>query len=767
MMRDTSGKTEASAATIVTKYLTASAANNVPANVNTIHGEDVGGSALYKAWLQYARVNDPEVCEAYKLLLQQIVVVGRLEGGLAAAVVELQEGIRSMLGFMPDVVQEPTGTSCLRMQVNALPAGLAPEMVQQHMRSGSRSLLDRGTGATTGPETEQEQEPLSKPGEASHPNPALEADGFTLVHVREGGENCLLLTGESARGVLYGAFHLLRLISMGTSPEGLNVRECPRNRLRMINQWDNADGSIERGYAGLSIFYRNGSIVADVHRVRDYARMLASIGINAISINNVNVHEVETRFITGELLPDVARVAAVFQEYGIALFLSVNFAAPIAIGGLNTADPLDANVQAWWKTTVQQIYTAIPAFGGFLVKADSEHRPGPFAYGRDHADGANMLAEALEPYGGLVIWRCFVYNCMQDWRDRRTDRARAAYDHFKPLDGKFRDNVVLQIKNGPMDFQVREPVSPLFGALQRTNQVIEFQVTQEYTGQQQHLCYLVPQWKQVLDFDTYALGTETETKVKDIVGGLRFPLSYSGVAAVSNIGDEENWTGHTLAQANLYGYGRLVWNPDLSAEAIAEEWTRLTFGNDLDVVAVVTGMLMKSWPIYESYTAPLGVGWMVTPHTHYGPDVDGYEYSRWGTYHFADRDGIGVDRTKLSGTGYASQYFSPNAEMFESVETCPDELLLFFHHVPYTHVLHSGKTVIQHIYDSHFTGAEDAANLVQSWEGLRGKIDDVRHDQVAGRLMEQAEHAKHWCDVINTYFYRKSGIPDEQGRTIY
>ncbi|GJM82069.1 hypothetical protein HMSSN139_45650 [Paenibacillus sp. HMSSN-139] len=495
--------------------------------------------------------------------------------------------------------------------------------------------------------------------------------------------------------------------------------------------------------------------------------MLASVGINAISINNVNVHERETRWITEESLPEVARVAEVFRDYGIAVFLSINFAAPLSLGDLNTADPLDPGVHRWWADAAERIYRQIPDFGGFVVKADSEHRPGPFAYGRDHADGANMLADALAPHGGLVIWRCFVYNCMQDWRDRSTDRARAAYDHFKPLDGRFRGNVLLQIKNGPMDFQVREPVSPLFGAMRHTNQMLEFQITQEYTGQQRHLCYLVPQWKQVLDFNTHAADAGAE--VKRVVDGSLFGMKYSGVAAVSNIGDDESWTGHPLAHANLFGYGRLIWNPELSAETIAEEWAGLTFGNDPEVTGPIREMLMASWPIYESYTAPLGVGWMVVPHTHYGPDVDGYEYSRWGTYHFADRDGIGVNRTIATGTGYTSQYFSPNREMYDSLDQCPDELLLFFHHVPYSHRLHSGKTVIQHIYDAHFAGVEAAEELKKTWDAkaLRDRVDPLLHAAVADRLAEQAEHAKHWRDVVNTYFYRKSGVPDERGRTIY
>jgi alpha-glucuronidase len=376
-----------------------------------------------------------------------------------------------------------------------------------------------------------------------------------------------------------------------------------------------------------------------------------------------------------------------------------------------------------------------------------------------------MLAAALEPFGGIVIWRCFVYNCKQDWRDRKTDRARAAYDHFKPLDGRFRDNVVLQIKNGPLDFQVREPVSPLFGALEQTNQVLEFQITQEYTGQQRHLCYLVPQWKEVLEFNTHAKGEASP--VKHIVDGSVWNNRLSGIAAVSNTGNDLNWTGHLLAQANLYGYGRLIWNPELSGEEIASEWIRLTFGCEPSIEAVVLRMLMDSWRIYESYTAPLGIGWMVNPEHHYGPNVDGYEYSQWGTYHYADRQGIGVDRTTSSGTGYSAQYMGQNAELFESLEQCPDELLLFFHHVPYTHVLHSGKTVIQHIYDTHFAGADEAAELLSSWQTLQAVVEDKLYAQVETRLAAQAAHAKEWRDQINTYFYRKSGINDVHGRMIY
>lgn len=646
------------------------------------------------------------------------------------AIQELTGGIALLTGEEPEVIHEETAGCFLALAI--LGSGGYPPFLDE--------TLDAGEAARLGEE------------------------GYILR--RSGGDKkFILIAGGTEKGVLHGVFHFLRLLQTGRAKEPLNLLEIPKYRLRMVNQWDNMDGTIERGYAGRSIFYKDNAIVPDLTRVREYARLLASVGINGIAVNNVNVHAAETKLITPPVLPDVARVADAFRDYGIRLYLSVNFAAPLELGDTSTADPLEPEVRNWWKRKAADIYGYIPDFGGFLVKADSENRPGPFTYGRNHADGANMLAEAVEPFGGLVLWRCFVYDCHQDWRDRKTDRARAAYDHFKPLDGQFKDNVILQIKNGPMDFQVREPVSPLFGAMERTNQMLELQITQEYTGQQRHVCYLIPQWKEVLEFDTLCQGKGS--KVKEIVAGQVYPFRHSGITAVSNVGDDLNWTGHYLAQSNLFGYGRLLWNPELTAEEIGEEWARMTFGLDQAVTETILEMLMESWPAYENYTSPLGVGWMVVPHTHYGPDVDGYEYSKWGTYHFADRDGIGVDRTQASGTGYAGQYAGANAAMYDSLETCPDELLLFFHHVPYTHILKSGKTVIQHIYDTHFAGVEQVEQWLVNWNALERKLDPQRFNHVKDRLLEQLESAKQWRDVINTYFYRKSGIKDVRNRVIY
>ncbi|RCW61862.1 alpha-glucuronidase family glycosyl hydrolase [Halanaerobium sp. ST460_2HS_T2] len=590
----------------------------------------------------------------------------------------------------------------------------------------------------------------------------LNDEGYLIKYFKE--EDLLLLTAKSDQGLLYGNFELLREIQQENDLLELDLLSNPKNNLRMLNHWDNLDGSIERGYAGKSIFYQDNHLVNDLNRIKDYARMLASIGINALSINNVNVSYQETRLIDDKI-EMVITIADILRDYGITTYLSANYASPMQLSSIDTADPLDEKVRLWWKEKTAEIYDEIPDFGGFVVKADSEGRPGPFTYGRSHADGANMMAEALEPHGGLLIWRCFVYNCQQDWRDKETDRARAAYDNFKDLDGQFKENVLLQIKNGPMDFQVREPITPLFGAMPETNQVLELQVTQEYTGQQKDLCYLIPQWKKVTDFDTYAEGENTP--VKRIVDGSTYNQKNTGFAAVVNVGNDQNWTGHHLAQANLYGYGRLAWNPDLSAVKITEEWIKITFGQDQEVMESLLRMLLYSWSIYEDYTSPLGIGWMVNPGHHYGVNVNGYEYSRWGTYHRADHEGIGVDRSVATGTGYAGQYFKENAEKYETIENCPDELLLFFHHVPYTHELDSGKTVIQHIYDSHFRGVAAVKELQGHWEKLEEKVDSEIFENVNKRLKMQLDNAVEWRDQVNTYFHRISGIDDQFDREIY
>ena len=585
------------------------------------------------------------------------------------------------------------------------------------------------------------------------------AEGY---HVFEEGGNAVIAASSDC-GWLYGAFELIHQMQMGNPLAGMEVRKEPVMPLRMLNHWDNMDGSIERGYSGNSFFFENNEILID-ERTVTYARLLASVGINGAVINNVNVKDAATWLITDRYFGRLRQLSEIFGGYGIKLFLSLNYAAPVELGELDSADPLSEEVREWWKSRMKLVFEQIPGLGGFLIKADSEGRPGPFTYGRTHADGANMLAEAADPYGGLIIWRCFVYNCRQDWRDHKTDRARSGYDNFIELDGTFRDNVILQIKNGPMDFQVREPVHPLFGALEATNQMLEVQIAQEYTGQQRHVCYLIPMFQEVLSFRTYA--AKTDDTVMDIVSGRTFGQYRCGMAAVANTGNDENWTGHDLAAANLYGFGRLAFAPLAGAEELAREWIVRTFGKDQEVCEVLLFILMNSWRAYEMYNAPLGIGWMVNPAFHYGPNVDGYEYDRWGTYHRADHLGIGVDRSHR-GTGYAGLYREPNASMYDSPESCPDELLLFFHHIPYSHKLRSGKTVIQHIYDTHFEGVELVDEMVERFESLEGKLPDKAYRRMLDRFRHQKEHAREWRDQINTYFYRKSGIADEKKRKIY
>ena len=591
-------------------------------------------------------------------------------------------------------------------------------------------------------------------------NPALLPESYRI----QGSESEILLEACDEAGFLYGGFALLRLIRCGKAPETIDDAEAPANPLRMLNHWDNADGSIERGYSGRSFFFADGELLVG-ERTRMYARLVASAGINAVVINNVNVHREASWLITDRYFARLKELSDIFSAYHIRLFLSVNFSAPIEVGGLSTCDPLDESVKQWWKERCSDIYAHLPDFGGFLVKADSEGRPGPFTYGRNHAEGANMLAQALAPFGGTVIWRCFVYNCTQDWRDQKTDRARSAYDNFMPLDGQFAENVILQIKNGPMDFQVREPVLPLFGGLTKTRQMLEVQIAQEYTGHQIDLCYLIPWFKEILSFKTFCPGTGKD-RVRDIISGEAFPGLPGGFAAVANTGDDENWTGHDLAAANLYGFGRLAFCPDLTAEEIAKEWISLTFGDDPQVMDVLLGLLLKSWPVYESYNAPLGIGWMCNPGIHYGPNVDGYEYDRWGTYHRSDCRGMGVDRTP-AGTGYTDCYHSPLSEMYADPEKCPDELILFFHHLPYTFRLKSGKTIIQHIYDSHFEGAEQAGQMREAFRELEGKLPEKVFARTLERFDRQVKNAEEWRDRINTYYHRMSGIEEEKGRKIY
>ncbi|WP_200215074.1 alpha-glucuronidase family glycosyl hydrolase [Micromonospora coerulea] len=571
----------------------------------------------------------------------------------------------------------------------------------------------------------------------------LGPEGFVLRRVRgDGGKDIVVVASTGDRGVLYGAFHLLRLLQTEQPVERLDVRDRPANPLRLLNHWDNINDTVERGYSGGSIF--QWSVPGLSPLVGDYARYLASLGINRTVVNNVNANP---QFLTAKMLDEVAAVADALRPWGVTLMLSANFASPMVLDRLPTADPLDPRVKAWWRDKAAEVYGKIPDFGGFLVKANSEGQPGPAEYGRTHADGANVIAEAVAPHGGLVIWRAFVYDLSDG--DVSTD----AYRTFVPLDGHFADNVVVQAKYGPVDFHVREPVHPLFGAMPRTSMALELQVTQEHTGHATHLCYLVPWWKSVLAFDTYAKGAGTT--VAHIVDGSAFGSLHGGLSGVSNFGDDRNWTGHHLAGANAYGYGRLAWDPSLSAEQITDEWVRMTVGSHPQLVKPLTAMLLGSWATFEDYTSPLGIGNLVAGNgDHYDPDPSSAQ--------IADSTSVGFDRTVATGTGFTGLYHEPWKQIYESLESVPDELLLFMHRVPYSHQLHSGKTVVQHIYDTHFEGLTAAEADRRTWDDAEPWVDSRRHAAVAERFDAHIAHATLWRDTIVAYFFRLSRVLDER-----
>lgn len=682
------------------------------------------GSALaetgYEAWLRYPAL-DETAARTYRSTLPAAAVCLGGSPVIRAACDELLRGIRGMLERTLRLETQPPAESAIVL--------------------GTLSELRRWV-----PEVKLSGK--------------LADDTFWLKSMSLGTRSYLVVTADNDRGVLYGVFALLRKIALLRTISNLDEREEPYAPIRWVNHWDNLDGSIERGYGGPSIFFEKNHVRADLQRVRDYARMLASLGINGCTVNNVNANP---RVITDEFLPQLARLAAEFRPWGIRISASIDFSSPRRIGGLDTFDPLDPRVAQFWEDRVEAIYRAIPDFAGFVLKADSEGRLGPSAYGRTHADAANVIARPLRKHGGLIFYRGFVYDHKMDWRNLKNDRARAAYDNFVPLDGKFEENVVIQIKNGPIDFQVREPASPLFGALEKTNQAVELQITQEYFGQARHLVFLVPMWKETLDFDMHARGAGTP--VKALVAGKTFRRRTGGFVGVSNAGMDLNWFGHLLSQANLYGFGRLAWNPDLTSAQIADEWTRLTFGHDPHITRTLTGMLLESWRAYENYTGNLGMQTLTEiTGNHYGPAVEASERNGWGQWHRADAKGVGMDRTVATGTGFIGQYRPPVAKIYESLSTCPDDLLLWMHHVPYTHVLHSGKTVIQHIYDAHYEGAATAEAFVRKWKSLRRFIDEQRYYEVLRKLEYQAGHAQVWRDAVTTWFFHTSGIPDAKGR---
>jgi alpha-glucuronidase len=671
----------------------------------------------YDLWLRYAPVEEQERRAEYRKAAAQIVVESGSETG-AAVEAELRRGLRGLLGADVPVARTASVEGAIVVASGSASAvvaslGLAPVL------------------ARLGP------------------------DGYVLRAARVSGRSSIVVASATDAGALYGAFHLLRLMQTGASLAGLDLQSKPRVRWRMLNHWDNLDGSIERGYAGPSLWEWSELPARVDPRVVDYARANASIGVNATVVNNVNAN---SQVLTAAYLEKVAALARAFRPYGIRVFLSANPAAPRVIGGLSTADPLDAGVAAWWRDKAAEIYALIPDFGGFLVKANSEGQPGPQDYGRTHADGANTLADAVAPHGGVVMWRAFVYNPEVD-----PDRIKRAYLEFVPLDGRFRKNAFVQVKNGPLDFQPREPFHPLYGALPKTPILAELQITQEYLGHSTHLVYLAPMWKEFLDADTHAKGPGTT--VAKIVDGSAEGEGRTGIAGVANTGRDRNWCGHDFAQANWYAFGRLAWDPGLGADQIAEEWIRMTWSGAPDVVAAVREMMLGSRDTFVRYTMPLGLHHLIGG-DHYAPMPENPDPRRadWSAlyYHRADASGIGFDRT-ATGSDAVSQYRPPLRDLWSDPATCPDELLLWFHRLPWDHRLRSGRTLWEGMVDEYEKGAGEALALEARWKALSGRVDAERHQAVAAKLRRQAQDAATWRDKCLAFFQQFSRRPRAAG----
>ena len=558
----------------------------------------------------------------------------------------------------------------------------------------------------------------------------LTNDSYTITSQK--GKTVISAANDS--GLLYGAYHLLRLQQTGQSCDNLDISEQPAYDLRILNHWDNPNGTVERGFAGKSIFLN-----PDPERMKIYARANASVGINGTVLNNVNA---KPEALSTESLQKAKSIADQLRPYGIRVYLSINFASPIKVGGLKTADPLDADVIRWWKEKVNEIYKLIPDFGGFLVKANSEGEPGPQDFGRTHADGANMLANALKPHKGIVMWRAFVY------APQSPDRANQAYLEFMPLDGQFADNVIIQIKNGPVDFQPREPYSPLFTAMQKTQMMVEFQITQEYLGAANHLVYLAPMWQEFFSF------------VK--------PGSLKAMAGVANIGDNTNWGGHHFAQANWYAFGRLAWNPSLTSEQIAEEWLGQTFSLGSAVAnSQLLNMMLASREACVSYMMPLGIHHIFAGNHHYGPEP---WYAPRGVradwtppyYHKADSIGLGFDRT-LTGSANVKQYPDELCRLYNDINTCPENLLAWFHHVPWDHKMKSGRTFWDELCHKYDDGVHEARRFLAIWDAIQPYVDAQRFEEMQRKLRIQARDSEWWRDACLLYFqtFSKRPIPQD------
>ena len=581
-------------------------------------------------------------------------------------------------------------------------------------------------------------------------------EGYVIRSAAIGSHRATVIAANQDVGVLYGVFHFLRLIQTRQDIEHLDVSSAPRVQLRVLDHWDNLDGSVERGYAGSSLW--DWFTLPDFldPRYTDYARACASIGINGSVLTSVNASAV---VLTPRYIERVAALARLFRPYGIRVYLSARFSAPVEIGGLKSADPLDPAVAAWWRAKADEIYRAIPDFGGFLVKANSEGQPGPQDYHRTHADGANMLAAAVAPHGGIIMWRAFVYS-----QDKPEDRAKQAYSEFKPLDGQFRDNVLLQVKNGAIDFQPREPFHPLFGAMAKTPLLLEVQITKEYLGLNTNLAYLGTLWEETLSADTYSAGKGST--VRKVVDGSLHGYRRTGIAGVANVGTDRAWCGSHFDQANWYAFGRMAWDPAATAAGIAADWVRMTFSNDPAVVKPVVAMMMGSREAVVDYTGALGLHHLMAHGHHYGPapwDASGSRADQTPVYyHRADANGIGFDRTS-TGSDAAAQYAPEVAAVFESVQETPEKFLLWFHHVPWDYKMASGRTLWAELVTHYDRGVHTVQDMRRSWAGLSAFVDPERYAEVAAFLQEQERDARWWRDASIAYFQSLSKRPLPQG----
>lgn len=670
----------------------------------------------YRLWLRYDCVDNATVLAHYRKQIKGWKVEGN-SPTLLLVRKELEQGIGGLLGTKVPESNAVTASTVLAGTSNA------PEIKKLNLEARLKNLG---------------------------------REGFLILTITQKGKKITVITAPGEIGVLYGTFHFLKLLQTHQPIDKLDIESSPRIDLRVLNHWDNLDRTVERGYAGFSLWDWHKLPGYIDPRYHDYARANASIGINGTVVTNVNAN---ARVLSAHYLEKVAALADVFRPYGIKIYLTARFSAPIELGGLKTADPLDETVQQWWKDKVKEIYTHIPDFGGFLVKANSEGQPGPQNYNRNHADGANMLADAVAPFNGVVMWRAFVYDDKVP-----DDRAKQAYNEFKPLDGTFRKNVLIQVKNGAIDFQPREPFHPMFGTIPNTPLMMEFQLTQEYTGFSTHLVYLANQFKECLDADTHAKGPGST--VAKVIDGSVDSHQLSGIAGVANIGTDRNWTGHPFAQANWYAYGRLAWDHQRSAQDIAEEWIRMTFTNDASFVNPAKEIMDNSWETTISYMTPLGLHHIMGWSHHYGPApwIKDKHRADWTSvyYHQASKEGIGFNRT-ATGSNAIAQYAEPVAKLFGSREQCPEKFLLWFHHVGWNEKLKSGKTLWEELCGHYYAGAEEVKSFQQQWNALEGKIDRERFEHVKMLLTIQYNEAIWWRNACVLYFQTFSGLPIPEG----